>query len=130
MANYDTTEFKRRMARVPAKVRDAVNAAIEKDAAEWVALAKQAVPRDPKDGTPLADSIRNYRTSTGGQVVRAGGETTTKDGYDYALANEFGTQKMSAQPFFWFSYRLIKKRFRPRRSRALNKAIKEINNGG
>jgi HK97 gp10 family phage protein len=40
-------------------------------------------------------------------VVRAGGSLTTSGNppYDYALANEFGTEKMRARPFFWPTYR-------------------------
>lgn len=33
-------------------------------------------------------------------VVKAGGPSTTKGGYDYALAVEYGTRKRGAQPFF------------------------------
>lgn len=128
--------FMRRLARVPKMVQIETGKAIKTNADEWVKTSKSMAPRDPKDGTPLHDSIRNYPTETGGQVVRAGGKTTTKpvkDGqsaeYDYALAQEFGTADMPAQPYFWPAYRLLKKRFASRRSRAMNKAIKDFNNG-
>ena len=130
------SDFKRRLSRLPEKVRKDTNAAIEQNADEWVTLSRKMAPIDPQDGVHLRPSIRHYQTETGGQVVRAGGETTTKrvrDGqfgmYDYALGQEFGTMKMPAQPFFWPAYRLLKKRFGGRRSRAMNKAIKDFNNG-
>ncbi|KAB2706479.1 hypothetical protein F9L03_02075 [Brucella lupini] len=133
---YLSGEFKRRMLRLPEKVRKDTNRAIEQNADEWVRVSRSMAPVDPKDGIHLKPSIRHYETETGGQVVRAGGEATTrpvKDGqsatYDYALAQEFGTQEMAANPFFWPAYRLFKKKFASRRSRAMNKAIKDFNNG-
>lgn len=133
---YLSGEFKRRMLRLPEKVRKDTNRAIEQNADEWVRVSRSMAPVDPKDGIHLKPSIRHYETETGGQVVRAGGETTTrhvKDGqsatFDYALAQEFGTQEMAANPFFWPAYRLFKKKFVSRRSRAMNKAIKDFNNG-
>src|SRR4051794_34400658 len=34
-------------------------------------------------------------------LVMAGGPTTMKNGFDYALAEEFGTTKEAARPFFY-----------------------------
>lgn len=131
--NFDASEFKRRLAKLPAVVKRELNAAIEKDAQEWVAASKLLAPKDPKDGIHLEPSIRHHKTETGGQIVRAGGEATTKpvkDGksptVDYAVAQEFGTEKMPPSPFFWPVYRLLRKKFKSRRQRALTKAFKEI----
>jgi hypothetical protein len=38
---------------------------------------------------------------------------------------EYGTTKAPAQPFFWVSYRLSKKRIISRIKRAINRAVKE-----
>ena len=126
-------DFARRMAAVPAAIRRETNKAVLTNAEEWVRASKATAPKDPPDGTPLADSIRNYATDTGGQVVRAGGSTTTKDGpagpSDYAIHQEFGTAAMEASPFFWPVYRSFKKRWAARRSRAMGKAIKDFSNG-
>lgn len=131
---FDSSAFKRRLAAIPAAVRKEVSKAIAKDAEEWVALSRAIAPTDPKDGTFLKDSIRHEPTETGGQIVRAGGETTTKEGqngpYDYAIGQEFGTKDMPASPYYWPAYRTLKKRFTARRQRALNKAIKGLNDGG
>ncbi|NTA79620.1 hypothetical protein G6L13_03870 [Agrobacterium tumefaciens] len=133
MAKNGLAEFKRRLRKLPKSVVTEVNKAIAKDADEWVALSKRYVPKDPEDGTPLHDSIRHYETETGGQVVRAGGETTTRPSaggkYDYALAAEFGTQMHQAQPFYYPAYRSLKKKFQNRRRRALSKAVKDFNDG-
>lgn len=72
----------------------------------------------------LRASIRMNPSGPTGFKVEAGGETTTKSGYDYANAVEFGTQKMKARPFFWSAYRLMRRTFRGRASRAVNKAVK------
>lgn len=126
-------DFERRMARVPALIRRKVNAAIEVNAAEWVRASRSAAPKDPDDGTPLHDSIRHYATETGGQIVRAGGPTTTKPSAagptDYAVHQEFGTSEQPANPFFWPIFRLLKKRMASRRSRAMSAALKEFNDG-
>ena len=126
-------DFATRMAKVPASIRRETNKAIETNAAEWVKVSRATAPKDPEDGTPLHDSIRRYATDTGGQVVRAGGETTTKDGpagpTDYAIHQEFGTADMPASPFFWPVYRSFKKRWASRRNRAMGRAFKEFHNG-
>ncbi len=86
-----SAEFKKRLARVPASVVKATNEAIEKNADEWVKTSRSMAPTDPVDGVYLRPSIRHYESPTGGQIVRAGGEATTRPGktgqpYDYAIA--------------------------------------------
>jgi hypothetical protein len=96
-----------------------------------VSLARSFVPVE--DGT-LRDSIRRSEPGERGEVlVEAGGPTTTRPvrngstaTFDYALGQEYGTQKSNARPYFWPSYRLTRKRLRARASRALNKAIKGV----
>lgn len=115
------------------KIKDNLTDANRKSATEMVVMAKSLVPVADEMGGTLRDSIRmspGRRESS--FVVEAGGPTTTKvvqegaDGsYDYALAQEFGTVEVTAQPYFWPSYRVTKKRHKGRASRALNKAIKE-----
>lgn len=69
---------------------------------------------------------------TDGVRVVAGGPATTKpvkDGgynYDYAMGEEFSNSHNQGQPFFFPSFRLTRKRHRPRASRALNKSIKKV----
>jgi HK97 gp10 family phage protein len=78
----------------------------------------------------LANSIRKEpgRKETV-VVVRAGGATTTVQHggrpYDYARAVEFGTEKTPAQPFFFPTYRLMKKKMRSAMSRKITKRIKQ-----
>jgi len=65
-------------------------------------------------------------------VVRivAGGYQTVRSSlnakpFDYARADEFGTQKMAAQPFFFPTYRLMKKKIIAKMKRRLAARIKQ-----
>lgn len=127
---WDSSEFKRRLAKLPEAIRKADAEAVEQNAREWVTMAKSLAPRDK--GTLLA-SIENEATETGGQIVRAGGKATTREvragsgaSVDYAVQQEFGNEQMQPSPFFWPAYRSLRKRFGSRRKRALSKALKEL----
>lgn len=80
-------------------------------------------------------SIRVTPLSKGkiGVVVRAGGQLTTKPvkkgkspTYDYAAAQELGTQKMLAQPFFYPSYRQMKPKIMRAITSSVNAAVATI----
>lgn len=65
-------------------------------------------------------------------IVRivAGGERTVRPSisskpYDYARADEFGTQKMPAKPFFFPTYRLRKKKIVAAMKRKITAQIKK-----
>jgi len=76
-------------------------------------------------GGTLRNSIRVEKGAKPMRVlVRAGGDTTKVHGYDYANAQEFGTQKQPAQPFFWVSYRKRKTKIRRAIRNAAIDAIK------
>lgn len=126
--NWSIDEFRRALRKVAPAIAKHGQAAIDQNAKEFVALAKHLAPVDPEGGA-LRDSIREHDTDTGGKIVRAGGESTTRQGkngpYDYARAQEFGREDMPPSPFFWPAYRLLKRRFVSRRRRAVTKAIKE-----
>ncbi|SEQ33108.1 phage protein, HK97 gp10 family [Faunimonas pinastri] len=118
---------------LPARVKEATKAALAQNADELVLLQKRLVVVDKG---VLRDSITATELSEEkgylGYQVQAGGPTTTRpvrEGagvtYDYALAVEFGTEKMAAEPFFYPSYRANKKRFKSRVTRAMRKAIKD-----
>ena len=92
-------------------------------------LMKSAVVHGPTSN--LANSIRKEPGKKQTVVViRAGGATTTTQlsggrSYDYARAVEFGTENVSAQPFFFPSYRLTKKKMRSAMRRKITKTIKQ-----
>lgn len=79
----------------------------------------------------LKESVRVRRgRKTLELYVEAGGDLTTKDvrqgsgvRYDYALAQEFGTQKMPANPFFYSTYRARQSEIRERIDRAVSDVL-------
>jgi HK97 gp10 family phage protein len=131
--NWSTDEFRRALRKVAPAVAKRGDDALKKNAAEWVEAAKSVAPSDPDGGSFLRESIRSRESDTGGQIVQAGGPTTIRDGangpYDYARAQEFGRHDMPANPYFWPTYRLLKRKFISRRRRAVTQAIKESFNG-
>lgn len=78
----------------------------------------------------LAGSIRKQPGGkpTVVRVMAGGAATTVGSGgkkYDYARAVEFGTTKMPAQPFFFPTFRLMRKRMRSAMRRKISKTIKK-----
>lgn len=126
---------------LPKRIRDAAARAMEQGAEELVAMMKRQVPVDR--GT-LRDSIgwtwgnapagsitigkvggREYSTMR--ITIYAGNEQTmvgARKQFQLARLQEFGTQAMQANPFFFASYRVMKKRIRSRVTREISKAIK------
>ena len=97
-----------------------------------VSRMKSVAPAGPTG--KLASSIRKEATRRPTIVrVRAGGGatliTTEQHPYDYARAVEFGTHKMSAEPFFFPTYRLMKKSMRATMRRKITKTIKQYSAG-
>lgn len=84
----------------------------------------------------LRDSIRIERGNSTAKAafvlkVKAGGAKTTKQSgagkpYDHARANEFGTQDMKAQPFFYPPYRARKKDMRAAVRKAVKLAVQQV----
>ena len=67
--------------------------------------------------------------------VLAGGSTTTRKGvsgreFDYSRAAEFGTQQNGAQPFFFPTYRLMKKKIVASMKRRIALQIKKYSAEG
>ena len=94
-----------------------------------VELMKGSVPHGVTDN--LANSIRKEEGKKETVIViRAGGATTTVQhggrSYDYARAIEFGRENVPAQPFFFPSYRLMKKNMRSAMRRKITKRIKQF----
>lgn len=94
--------------------------------AERLATAQRAaltrLQQPPEETGGLLDSIR---VESGKDelsfIVRAGGPLTTRDGYDHALAFEFGTKKQPARSFFYAPARAL----RSSMNRDLEEAVAE-----
>lgn len=96
-------------------------------------IARQKALVPVKEGT-LRDSIRYEPFDRGGigVVIKAGGPATTKPvrkgqsaTYDYAMAQELGTQEHLAQPFFFPGYRLGKTGVKRAASKAVRRAVEQ-----
>jgi len=123
----------RRLERIPDEVRRRTKAELMLGGREINMLQRSLVP---KDDLTLASTIRSEPLPDPqiGVVILAGGEATTKPvretekgnspEYDYALAQEFGTEDMPANPFFRPAIRVKKKQVRNRVRAAARKALR------
>ena len=96
-------------------VREAVQPALDKSAEELVTMQRQLAPVDEGD---LRESLH---------VEPGEHELTRKVRTDDFKARwqEFGTANSPAQPFFFVSYRLLRKRLQSRIKRAIGKAVRD-----
>ena len=119
--------FLKRLEALRRKVRAALAAPLDKGASEIVADARRFAPVEEGD---LRQSIR-WRPGEHElvRIVEAGNEGTMVTGarvyFQNARLQEFGTQEMPANPFFFVAYRLNRRRIRRRLKAAARKAIKE-----
>lgn len=119
---------------IPDAVRAALRPEMEKIATDIVAMMRRLAPKDQGD---LAASINwTWGAAPKGAMtlgavapgsdadlqitIYAGG---TKKSF-HAVFQEFGTRKMTANPFFYPAWRTKRKSARSKITRAINKAIK------
>lgn len=124
-------KLRRRLERIPAEVRKRAKAELMLQGREINMLQRSLVP---KDDLTLASTIRSEPLPDPeiGVVMRAGGPATTKPvretenapEYDYALAQEFGTEDMPANPFFLPAIKVKRKQARNRVRAAARRALK------
>lgn len=124
--------LRRKLAALPEASQAAVRKALETGAGEIVAMAKRLVPRDSGD---LQNSIGwTWGDAPKGSIALASGGSgemriTVYAGNDeafYARWVEFGTASAAAHPFFFPSYRALRKRVRGRVERGVRKALKAV----
>ncbi|WP_320188919.1 HK97-gp10 family putative phage morphogenesis protein (plasmid) [Agrobacterium rosae] len=126
-------KLRRRLERIPAEVRKRTKAELMLQAREINMLQRSLAP---KDDLTLAGTIRSEAMPEPdiGVVIRAGGRATTKPvrnsekgnspEYDYALAQEFGTEEMPANPFFFPAIQVSRKKAKRRIRAAARRALK------
>lgn len=111
-------------------------ATILKDTIAAVAPVYQGEDEDVESGAlkVSVNLVPDKRKDTVVRVVAGGPLTTRFSGsskpYDYARANEFGTVAMRAQPFFFPTYRLMKKRMISTMKRRITAQIKRYSAEG
>lgn len=126
--------LKRRLKRVPEAVRKRAKADLMAGGREINMLQRSLAPKD--DGT-LAGTIRTEQLPDPqiGVEIKAGGPATTKPVrnsekgnapmYDYALGQEFGTEDMEANSFFWPAIRVKKKAVMRNVRNGVRRALKD-----
>lgn len=138
MAVSGIDDMKKKLRAMPAAVRVAGRAAMEKGAEEIVAMMKRLCPVD--DGA-LRDSIGwTWSDEPKGSLVIAQ-STPSIAGNEriviyagnnrafYARMVEFGTVKMAKRSFFFPAYRSLRKRTKDRIARATRAALKSATAG-
>lgn len=148
-------KLQRKLKKLPIAAKQEIREAMEKGADQIVAMMKGLAPvLATPDQRRRAGALRDSIGWTWGQAPRGsmviaalrgagvGGDLTitiyagTRDksrGEDdayYVRWVEFGTSKMSAQPFFYVSWRANRRSTKSRISRAVNKAAKKVAAGG
>lgn len=117
-------DFVARMGRIPDKVKRRINAANEKSAEDLVAMMVRLAPVD--DGILRRSityyEVTGYRGAGGGVTWRvvAGDE----DAF-YARFVEFGNGLVVAQPFFYASWRAMRRIIKQRQLRAWRQGLKD-----
>ena len=126
--------LRRKLDAIPREVGADMRQAFAQNGDELTAMQKRMAPVDERD---LQNSIQwvfgdgdQSRVGLKGQfglsIVVTAGTENDGDAY-YARWVEFGTSDgKPAQPFFFPSYRLMKRRMRSRVVRAQNKALKRV----
>lgn len=127
MANKSVEQFKRLTEDLQREVHAA---AVQELNAQAQSLAQTIQSVAPKKEGRLQHSVRVIPGKNDTQVrIVAGGQETIRPEisskpYDYARADEFGTVKMPAKPFFFPTYRLQKKKIVSTMKRRITAAIK------
>lgn len=114
-------DFQARVARMGPAIKAAVKDANNQNALEFMQAVSSRIPRDTGR---LLDSMKKVNVGEVGVKVELG------DTHPYYLNYlEYGHmdhgKHVPAQPFWWPAWRLMKRRFRGRTSRAGNGAIKK-----
>nr|WP_278520720.1 HK97-gp10 family putative phage morphogenesis protein [Brucella anthropi] len=140
MATYakviGVAKLRRKLEALVAVGRDEIKRAMETSADEIVALAKNLVPVDKGDlkdsigwtwgkapkGAMTLGTVQSNEVDSGFTITIFAGNS---EAY-YSRWVEFGTQKMTAQPYFYPSYRALRRRSKSRVTRAVTKAIKKV----
>jgi HK97 gp10 family phage protein len=129
MANKSVEAFRRLTLDMQRQVYNDAIVELDATADRLVGMMKAVVKHGPTGH--LAQSIRKQPGAKPTVVrVMAGGDATTRQGgggrpYVYARAVEFGTVHMAAEPFFFPTFRLMRKPMRSSMRRKITKRIKQ-----
>lgn len=130
--------LKRKLARIPEEIKKRAQADLMLGGREINMLQRTLAPKDHGD---LVASIRTEALTDGtvGVEIKAGGPATTKPVrnsekgnapfFDYALAQEYGTEDQAPNAFFWPGYKARKPAVRKRVRAGVRRALKQATSG-
>ena len=131
------TRLRNRLRAIPGAVKEAVTPALLRQGNAMAATMRTLAPDDPATGEPdLKTSIEVtgpgeqtpfYSQPGGNMTVPENAVAVTVGGEEvrYPHLLEYGTTKMPAQPFFWPSVRLHRKKATAAIKRAIGTAVKK-----
>jgi HK97 gp10 family phage protein len=124
MANASVEQFKKLSKDLMQEVYDGAVAELNAQGDQLVSMIESVAPRGPTG--ELEHSVRKIPGSSPTQIrIVAGSPATLRDGYQYPRADEFGTVKQPARPFFFPSYRLMKPKMISSMKRRITASIKK-----
>ena len=123
----------RRLEAIPRHVREAVAPSLLQSGEELANRMRSLAPVDEGDlkgsiaVTGPGESTPAYSQPGGAMIVPENKVLVTagNDAVRYPHLVEYGTAEAEAQPFFWVSFRLLRKRLANRTKRAVAKAVRE-----
>ncbi len=129
-SNLSVERFRKLTQELQREVHDGAVEELRKQAGDLATLIESVAPRGETGA--LIHSVGVVPDKAKDTIVRvvAGGKLTVRlavssKPYDYSRADEFGTVNMPAQPFFFPTYRLRKKKIIAAMKRKLTAAIKK-----
>lgn len=126
--NQSVERFKKLTKDLQKEVHDGAVSELNENGDTLVSLMMAAAPEDKGN---LSHSVRKIRGKVDTQIrIVAGGILTTRESvsskpFDYARADEFSTVNMPAKPFFFPTYRLMKKKIISNMKRKITASIKK-----
>lgn len=123
-SNVSVERFRKLTKDLQAEVHAGAVAELNVQADSLVVLMESVAPVGATG--ELEHSIQKIPGKSDTQVrIVAGNPATIKAGYQYPRADEFGTVHMAPKPFFFPSYRLLKKRMISGMKRKITASIKK-----
>lgn len=128
MANVSVERFKKLAQALQEEIHALAVSELLKQAVDLAATIESVAPVH-EGALRTTVGVVPGKSDTQVRIV-AGGQKTVRRSisskpYDYARADEFGTQKMAARPFFFPTYRLRKKKIIAAMKRKIVAAIKK-----
>lgn len=134
MALEGAEQLRAKLRALPAVAKDEIRKVLAENAEEIVNMARRLAPVE--SGALRASIGWTFGKAPKGSMVLAEGGTDEADlrvtvyaGNDrafYARWQEFGTVNMAANPFFFVSYRALRRRVRSRLTRATRNAARKV----